>query len=42
MARHDNDPLIPHPQAGEPDQVVVTVIACLMILVVFIVIAALL
>jgi hypothetical protein len=41
MARHENDPLIQPSQAGEPGQVAVTVIACLVILVVFIVIAAL-
>jgi hypothetical protein len=41
ISRHENHPLIHHPGTGEPGQVAVTVIACLVILVVFVVIAAL-
>jgi len=41
ISRHDLHPLIHHPGTGEPGEVAVTVIACLVILVVFVVVAAL-
>lgn len=41
MPRNDNHQLMQQPAAGEPRQVAVTVIACLVILFVFVVIAAL-
>jgi hypothetical protein len=41
ISRHQTHPLIRHPGVGEPDHVAVMVIACLVILMVFVVIAAL-
>jgi hypothetical protein len=41
LSRHEPHPPIHHPGTGEPRQAAVTVIACLVILVVFVVIAAL-
>jgi len=41
ISRHETHPLIRHPGTGEPGQAAVTVIACLVILVVFVMIAAL-
>jgi hypothetical protein len=41
ILRHETHPLIRPPGVGEPGQLAATVIACLVILLVFIVIAAL-
>jgi hypothetical protein len=41
MPQRDTKPLIQHRLTGEPGEVAVTVIACLVLLLVFIVIAAL-
>ncbi len=41
MSRHERDPLARHKEAEEPNQVAVTLIACLVILVVFVVVAGL-
>jgi hypothetical protein len=41
MSRHEDHPVMRQTTAGEPGQVAVTVIACLVILLVFVVIAVL-
>ena len=41
MARDRNLPLTPEPTTGEPRQVAVTVIACILIALVFVIVAAL-
>lgn len=41
MSQHQHHASMHHPPNGEPGQVAVTVVACLVILLVFIVIAAL-